>query len=1259
MEKQPHHRQNGGAFGHDRKRPNQISAEGIHESRSFAPPPFQLQASADVPPETPPETLAKEAPEPETNANGLPVQLQRNMEALTGVDLSDTVVQRQSAVPGTMNAHATAQGNRIDLAAGQEQHLPHELAHVAQQKQGRVVPTAQLKAAAINDDPALESEADALGAKAMSMAPVQRMPMLTKNGSAPPVIQRIKAQLVPDYDYVPEIEPESDGERHLVDEDRKEMEGDAEMLDIQRGPSQQRSLRHIKIVGLTLSGRPKRRFGTTSGDHLTSFGVFEETVRRRVEGRGFYSALTSVRHLFEVTTSLAGYRHLSREKKRRVDDLLRIAETNYHIIREKMDGNRVDQAYALSLFQGYIEEWFEIREKLHMTTFNTRDMGLEDFGTNRGEQAALEVLRAVEMPSDHDDDSASESSRSESESPEPVAPPQEILDAVVKTFDHHAFAISFAIPGELAQSCAPGVILQDFDRSLELAMIQHTQSLGMAFPEMVRVHFGKLRHMQGFMEVRIRRKVLDSLEDQFYQGISDTKRDYIQKAREELSYRQDSEQNPKPFDLDEGFQNAVATLKKIQERAAGLRIDIPDEEIELEKITGEVRDLGKRRRKGRHQKLDDDTLEANAGFNLDAPGNDGHDQPERRKRRDGALKPRRKKRTKKRKPRDPQSSTIRLNEAGEITDVKFEGRPASPFGKTTMGAHSSAWCVRQELIRRKLRDNTPLEGFKVLDQIVRKAYNDNNEFWEKFGIQEAPQSAQEDAKMEDTDTPEQMNVDPVADSSAPQQMDVDGADETAAPVADANAATVSSSPATESRSAAARKRIKKQAKMSRTQEKKLLAWPGQKTLFERALLAYAQGKPKNLQDDDPLLLLRLQTQVNRAMQVLNFQYGVTINTVGSHKGRGEGTAMKRLRGDVANLRTDEVIHWVLKLLDLPLNYPQSHNWLLKRHWALIREIFPDVARIREVRQWYRDNLLQNDGLELPLIQSKIEAWENENGKIRDEEAELEIDMSTGTNSRIPMHMWILSGRLPESRQKKRRKPASSSRKNASAGTRLGTSQLTDNAPVSAEEQKQWDAFYDKFWQKLPRMYLQQFGDHHGLSRETRSKTWKAAINNRLFQQNLKGIEPRWREKGQELIEQQYIRKHGRLPNTPSQRGPRLPGGRGRGRGMPVPMRRFGPNSSNSGSKSRRHAPANTQSRRDTPAKRKRVAAKISQRVQNAPQDRNARSENSVTRSNIRKRGVQRLQQAHQQNQALAERREQRPPERQPPRLRKRRKNPEE
>ena len=104
------------------------------------------------------------------NKTGLPDDLKSGMENLSGMSLDDVKVHTNSSNPAQFQAHAYAQGSDIHLGPGQEKHLPHELGHVVQQKQGRVKPTAQMKGGApINDDKGLEYEADVMGAKALSL----------------------------------------------------------------------------------------------------------------------------------------------------------------------------------------------------------------------------------------------------------------------------------------------------------------------------------------------------------------------------------------------------------------------------------------------------------------------------------------------------------------------------------------------------------------------------------------------------------------------------------------------------------------------------------------------------------------------------------------------------------------------------------------------------------------------------------------------------------------------------------------------------------------------------------------------------------------------------------------------------------------------------------------------------------------------------------------------------------------------------------
>jgi len=103
------------------------------------------------------------------NNTGLPDQLKSGVENLSGHSMDDVKVHYNSDKPSQVQAHAYAQGTDIHVAPGQEKHLPHEAWHVVQQKQGRVQPTMQMKEGVpVNDSPVLETEADVMGAKALS-----------------------------------------------------------------------------------------------------------------------------------------------------------------------------------------------------------------------------------------------------------------------------------------------------------------------------------------------------------------------------------------------------------------------------------------------------------------------------------------------------------------------------------------------------------------------------------------------------------------------------------------------------------------------------------------------------------------------------------------------------------------------------------------------------------------------------------------------------------------------------------------------------------------------------------------------------------------------------------------------------------------------------------------------------------------------------------------------------------------------------------
>lgn len=107
----------------------------------------------------------------------IPAPLRTQMESAFQANFANVRIHEGNHV-GSVGAIAYTQGNHVHFAPGQfnpntqagKALLGHELGHVVQQRQGRVKPTTQVNGLPVNDQPALEQEADTLGQKAAQRA---------------------------------------------------------------------------------------------------------------------------------------------------------------------------------------------------------------------------------------------------------------------------------------------------------------------------------------------------------------------------------------------------------------------------------------------------------------------------------------------------------------------------------------------------------------------------------------------------------------------------------------------------------------------------------------------------------------------------------------------------------------------------------------------------------------------------------------------------------------------------------------------------------------------------------------------------------------------------------------------------------------------------------------------------------------------------------------------------------------------------------
>ena len=148
--------------------------------RSENPPQFKLKASGPKQLKFAAAPLQMKAGASNSSgggANTLPDDVKAKMEGAMGANFDNVKITANSNKAKEVGALAFAQGNDIHFAPGQfnpsskggQELIGHELAHVVQQRQGRVQANAEVNGAAVNNDTRLEAEADALGAKAAQM----------------------------------------------------------------------------------------------------------------------------------------------------------------------------------------------------------------------------------------------------------------------------------------------------------------------------------------------------------------------------------------------------------------------------------------------------------------------------------------------------------------------------------------------------------------------------------------------------------------------------------------------------------------------------------------------------------------------------------------------------------------------------------------------------------------------------------------------------------------------------------------------------------------------------------------------------------------------------------------------------------------------------------------------------------------------------------------------------------------------------------
>lgn len=233
----------------------------------------------------------------------------------------------------------------------------------------------------------------------------------------------------------------------------------------------------IRILKLTLVGRPGNVFTDSAGDHTSAFTLHEYGLRARLEGLTIPQAVAEMDRLVFEMTRLPGYalvENLSEgqdtEKGRtsfRISHLWCEAVEQLQRIRgdieENMDGEQPTN-WWVSALQSYIVAYLEVRERVPLSTIMTKLLNISA-GKNKNESGGVLYLRQ------HDRYGTRE----------------EVVDAIFRNFDIQS-AVGAVVEQEpfLLGRVAPGVVSdQSPQYRLEMFARQHAMTLAMYYPDVI------------------------------------------------------------------------------------------------------------------------------------------------------------------------------------------------------------------------------------------------------------------------------------------------------------------------------------------------------------------------------------------------------------------------------------------------------------------------------------------------------------------------------------------------------------------------------------------------------------------------------------------------------------------------------------------------------------------------------------------------------------------------------------------------------
>lgn len=630
------------------------------EGLSLAAPAFQLSASA-------------------ADAGGLPRSLRAGVEQLSGFDLSAVRVIRGSSLPAKYGAFAFAKGMEIHLAPGHEDKLAHEVWHLIQQWRGLVKATHIVDGQAVNKDPRLEEDADRMGAQAESIHTPTSDRQALRQPAPQDVLQRLAVQisLEKEEKIVEEIDENNKIQLDLMQEDKK-------------------AKPNYLISQVAIVGRPEKAFSNSMGDHTTAFSVHQKGLQVALKNRTVKEAADHISKLFSDLKYLPG---MQKEVIDRIpskgdniskgDNMKKVENemaTHYDgLVKAYNDGSPLATLHLQRLIAGYLE----YREQVPFSVMNIASVSFALAGKGKGEAKHSSLL---------------ESHESGNKKVESVA----IQQAILNLLDTDGLAILCAeSESDSREAVLPGIAKDAKPMDImKLVIKQHLMSIQMAFPKCYKdAGIGNLDEVIQNIAKIIAPTLRSRIEQQV--GFLQRQRDKYQrfnsdyefnieynksKKYSENKFKRDGKHTQTHLDNEKERQDLVETGNHYGDCLKYIT-DLQQEDwIKNAKNTDKTWESDEQNTKN----LGDEAIQ-NEGDKLNDREEDILFEEE---------------------INQTIATELVLNNEGRVIDFLSGGRTKSPFGSQYMGAHTTAWVVHLDEIRRTIYGLMPDDAILALHDLA-------------------------------------------------------------------------------------------------------------------------------------------------------------------------------------------------------------------------------------------------------------------------------------------------------------------------------------------------------------------------------------------------------------------------------------------------------------------------------------------------------------------------------------------------------------